>query len=123
MPGGGGSSRASTDPEFPALYSIGDLSAASALLLEDLGAGAVRAFCGASMAGLIGLDLAYRRPDLVRGLALWVTSYRSDGFARALAESLVGILKLDGGGRLFSRARREEDDRGYEPSSARSAVE
>jgi homoserine O-acetyltransferase len=97
MPGGGGSSRSSTDPEFPASYSIGDLSAATALLLEDLGISALRAFCGASMAGLIGLDLAYRRPDLVRGLALWVTSYRSDGFARALTESLVGILRLDGG--------------------------
>ena len=48
------------------------------------------------MAGLIGLDLAYRRSDLVRGLALWNTSYRSDGFARAMAESLVGILRLDG---------------------------
>jgi homoserine O-acetyltransferase len=97
MPGGGGSSRSSTDPEFPTLYSISDLSAATALLLKDLGVGTVRAFCGASMAGLIGLDLAYRQPDLVRGLALWVTSYRSDGFARALAESLVGILKLDSG--------------------------
>jgi homoserine O-acetyltransferase/O-succinyltransferase len=96
MPGGGGSSRSSTDPAFPALYSLADLSAATALLLEDVGIGAVRAFCGASMAGLIGLDLAYRRPELVQGLALWVTNYRSDGFARALTESLVGILQLDG---------------------------
>ncbi|MDB6087250.1 MAG: metX 2 [Gammaproteobacteria bacterium] len=97
MPGGGHSSRSSTDPQFPAHYCVGDLSAATALLLEDLGVGPVRAFCGASMAGLIGLDLAYRRPDLVQGLALWVTGYRSDGFARAMAESLAGILKLDGG--------------------------
>jgi homoserine O-acetyltransferase/O-succinyltransferase len=104
MPGGGDSSRRSTDPDFPAHYDIGDLSAAITLLLEDLGIGSVRAFCGASMAGLIGLDLAYRRPDLVAALALWVTSYRSDGFARALIESLAGVLRLDDGEKAMRAA-------------------
>jgi pimeloyl-ACP methyl ester carboxylesterase len=96
MPGGGGSSRRRDDSNFPAAYAIGDLGIAALRLLDglDLSSAIV---CGPSMASLIGLDLARRAPDRVRGLALWVASYRSDGYARAIAEAVGGILNLDFG--------------------------
>lgn len=102
MPGGGGSSRRRDDPDFPAAYAIGDLGTAAIRLLDRLDLPSA-VICGPSMASLIGLDLARRAPDRVRGLALWVGSYRSDGYARAIAEAVGAILNL-GLGRASLRA-------------------
>lgn len=96
MPGGGSSSRLRNDPRFPRSYAISDLSASVAMLLRGLEIPALRAFCGPSMASAIGLDLAFREPDIVGGLVLWVAGYRSDGFAQAVADAMISILRLDG---------------------------
>jgi len=96
MPGGGGSSRPRNEPAFPASYGIGDLTAAVAALVEGLEIASLRAFCGQSMGSLIGLDLAFQRPELVCGLVLWACGYRCDGYARAVVDALRAVLTLDG---------------------------
>lgn len=95
MPGGGASSRRGSDPAFPSAYAIGDLATAAIALLDGLGIHRVAGFAGASMASLVGIDLAYRFPDRVGALALWTGSYRSDGFARGISDSVGAVLDLD----------------------------
>ncbi|WCT72245.1 alpha/beta fold hydrolase [Sphingomonas naphthae] len=95
MPGGGGSSRRGSDPAFPAEYAIGDMGTAVVALLDALGIEQARGFAGASMASLIGIDLAYRYPDRIGALALWTGAHRSDGFVRGVADALRGVLALD----------------------------
>lgn len=95
MPGGGASSRRQSDTAFPASYAIGDLATATIALLDGLGIHRVAAFAGASMASLVGIDLAFRFPDRVGALALWTGSYRSDGFARGISDSVGAVLDLD----------------------------
>lgn len=102
-PGGGGSSRAATQPGFPAAYTIPDLAAAMAALVRSLGLSSLAGFCGPSMAGLVGLSMAAAQPGLLRSLILWTSGYRCDGHAQATAEALIAILSL-GGDPAFMRA-------------------
>lgn len=104
MPGGGASSRRRSDAAFPASYAIGDLATAAIALLDELSIGRFAAFAGASMASLVGIDLAFRFPDRVGALALWTGSYRSDGFARGISDSVGAVLGLDGGQAGFRAA-------------------
>lgn len=101
-PGGGRSSRASTDADFPAFFSTGDIAQALLALVEGLGVGRLRAFSGQSMAGFVGLEMALRAPDAVGALALWTAGYRCDGFGQAVIGGLGGILALDSGERGFA---------------------
>lgn len=94
VPGGGESSRHSRDPGFPPSYSLADSALSIAALLDGLGILRLRAFCGPSMASLIGLELAYRRRQLLGSLVLWCGGFRCNGFGRAVAEMLREILQL-----------------------------
>ena len=94
LPGGGGSSRRRTRPDFPAAYTIGDLSRSVEALLDALDVPSARALCGPSMASLVGLDLACRSPDRVGALALWTGGVASDALAAANSEALTAILQL-----------------------------
>ena len=63
----------STGPDEP--YTISDLSADAEGLIEELALGPT-VFVGLSIGGMIGQDLASRRPDLVRALVLSNTAPR-----------------------------------------------
>ena len=95
LPGGGGSSRLRSDATFPAAYAVADLANAVLALMDALELSTLHAYCGASMAGVVGLELASRRPERVRSLALWATGYRCGGYALATIDVLRAILTLD----------------------------
>lgn len=97
MPGGGASSRLSTDPEFPAAFSTVDMASAMLVLIEGLGIARLHAYCGQSMAGFIGLEMAARAPGSVGRLALWTGGWRCDGFGQAVIGGLGKVLALDDG--------------------------
>ena len=96
LPGGGGSSRASTTPGFPTRYALRDLTNALAGLLDALGAKRA-VFAGVSVSTLVGLDLAATRPDLFGAMALWNSGARCDGYAQAATDAVAAILALDSG--------------------------
>ncbi len=83
LPGGGGSSRLSTDPGFPARYTMHDLTKALAALLDALGARRTVLFCGVSVSTLVALDLAATRPELFGAMVLWNASVQCDGMLAA----------------------------------------
>ena len=97
LPGGGGSSRASTTPGFPARYALRDLTNALAGLLGALGAKQNTIFAGVSVSTLVGLDLAALRPELFGAMALWNSGTRGDGYAQGVIDAVAAILALDGG--------------------------
>ncbi len=97
LPGGGGSSRASTTHDFPARYSMRDLTNALAGLLDALGAKRNVVFSGVSVSTLVGLDLAALHPELFGAMALWNSAARCDGYAQAAIDAVAAILAIDGG--------------------------
>jgi homoserine O-acetyltransferase len=97
MPGGGDSSRVSTDPAFPAAFSTVDMASAMLALIKGLGISRLHAFSGQSMAGFIGLEMAARAPQSVGRLALWTGGWRTDGFGQAVIGGLGKVLALDDG--------------------------
>lgn len=97
LPGGGASSRGSRAAGFPDDYSVGDLAAAIAGLVTEMGLTRRVAFAGASLAGLVGLELAARHPELIAALALWNGGIRCDGYASAVADTIGAAIALDRG--------------------------
>ncbi len=69
----------------PGDYSLGDLVADTAGLIEALGAGPCR-LVGTSMGAYVATELAIRRPDLVTCCVLMGVRARTDAMRRALSE-------------------------------------
>ena len=102
--------------------SIPELAADAAALLGELGLGSAHVY-GASMGGMVALELALRFPERVRGLALGCTSPGGPqavlptlGALRALGAAIAGSAREAGrpwlAGALFSDAfRREHPER------------
>jgi pimeloyl-ACP methyl ester carboxylesterase len=61
-------------------------------LLDQLGRGPAHV-CGVSMGGTISMQLAVRRPDLVRSLGLHSTWHLADPFLRGVFELRIPILR------------------------------
>jgi pimeloyl-ACP methyl ester carboxylesterase len=68
----------------PGLYTLADLVADTAGLIEVLGIGPCRVV-GTSMGAMIAQELAIRRPELVRSCVLIGTRARADAIRRALS--------------------------------------
>lgn len=78
----------------PGPYAMADLAADAEALIEEMCSGPV-IFVGLSIGGMVGLCLAARRPDLVRGLVLSNTAARMgdpDGWRDRMTEIEVGGL-------------------------------
>ena len=104
LPGGGESSRRSRQSDFPARYSVEDCTNVLVRCLDALGVRSVRAFCGPSMACLLGLDLGVRYPERTRGLVLWAGGWRSDRYAQFTIETMRDILSLSDSQAAFRAA-------------------
>jgi len=73
-------------------YSVAQMAADAAGLIEHLGVGPCRV-AGYSLGAFITQELALARPDLVRAAAMIGTWGRQDRFRRALTESTVELLR------------------------------
>jgi pimeloyl-ACP methyl ester carboxylesterase len=64
-------------------------------------------FFGYSMGAGIALELAIRRPDLVRKLAVASLAYSKDGFHPEIVEAIEGVTPKDLAGSVFEKAYAE----------------
>jgi len=76
--------------EPPAPYTVQQMAADAAGLIEHLGIGSCRV-AGLSLGAFITQELALARPDLVRGAAMMGTFGRQDAFRRALLKAWVEL--------------------------------
>lgn len=103
----------------PPPYSVGDMVADAAALIEELGVGPCLV-AGTSLGAFITQELALARPDLVRGAAMLGTVGRQDVFLRALTQTSIETHAAGGLPRrldvlmtaitAFSPRRLHEDD-------------
>jgi pimeloyl-ACP methyl ester carboxylesterase len=78
----------------PAPYTVQEMAADAAALIEATGMGSCRV-AGISLGAFITQELALARPDLVRGAVMMGTMGRQDVFRRAIADAW---LEMDGRG-------------------------
>jgi pimeloyl-ACP methyl ester carboxylesterase len=83
----------STHLPVDALYSVADMAADAAGLIEELEAGPAHVV-GASMGGMIAQQLAIERPDLVSSLTLIMTSTGEPEVGQASPELVAQLIEL-----------------------------
>jgi pimeloyl-ACP methyl ester carboxylesterase len=97
-------------PAADGRYSIGAQANVVSALIQDMGRGPVH-LVGNSMGGAIAIEIAARRPELVRTLTL-ISPAVSDLKPKRPGDLAVPLLMVPGlGARLLSRVDRREADR------------
>ena len=76
----------------PPPYSVADLVADAAALIEELGVGPCWV-AGLSLGALVTQELALARPDLVRGAAMMATTGRSTVMSRSWAQAYLEVAR------------------------------
>jgi len=76
----------------PAPYTVAEMAADAAGLIEHLGIGPCRVV-GYSLGGFIAEELCYQRPDLVRDIVLMASAGRSTSFLRTYVQAEVDMAE------------------------------